>query len=383
MPFSEKTLKGFFIMENRDLEIIQSRIGYNFKNLDLLQQAFVRKSYAKENGGEDNEVLEFIGDKVLDFVIVRLLADMYGYYCHDCDDFDSNDDFDEFCCEKSEGQLTLLKKQLVEKKSLSGAIDRLALNEFLIMGKGDIKNGIQDEASVKEDLFEAIIGAITLDCNWDLNEISSAIEYMLQPRERLESSEDDNYVELIQEWSLRNCGELPDIYTDHSSYYDESSLLRRSNEIRSTPKRDEGVFVINVQEYPKTHFYSELRLGGIDKVFVGYGRSKNSARKDVCELAYQYLQNNDLLYTIRDEIENPNKDEAISQIEILARRGYFSIPTYEFTQEHDKNGNPIWTAECHIEEYDTYFDAISSSKKDAKKNAAFEMLQFVLNEEDD
>ena len=54
-------------MEKNDFIFIQDQIAYNFKNLDLLQQAFVRRSYAKENGGEDNEVLEFIGDKVVVF----------------------------------------------------------------------------------------------------------------------------------------------------------------------------------------------------------------------------------------------------------------------------------------------------------------------------
>ena len=58
-------LLGGIFMDNEDLQKIQDHIGYNFKNLDLLQQSFVRRSYAKENDGEDNEVLEFIGDKAL------------------------------------------------------------------------------------------------------------------------------------------------------------------------------------------------------------------------------------------------------------------------------------------------------------------------------
>ena len=61
-----------FFMTREELYSIQEILGgYKFKNLDLLRQAFVRKSYSKENGGENNEVLEFIGDKVLDFVIVK------------------------------------------------------------------------------------------------------------------------------------------------------------------------------------------------------------------------------------------------------------------------------------------------------------------------
>ena len=60
-------------MEQNDLIFIQSQIGYTFNNLDLLQQAFTRRSYSEENGGENNEVLEFIGDKVLDLFVVKLL----------------------------------------------------------------------------------------------------------------------------------------------------------------------------------------------------------------------------------------------------------------------------------------------------------------------
>ena len=53
---------------DRDLgfKMVQGQIGYDFKNIDLLNQAFTRRSYSEENGGENNEVLEFIGDKVLD-----------------------------------------------------------------------------------------------------------------------------------------------------------------------------------------------------------------------------------------------------------------------------------------------------------------------------
>ena len=102
-----------------------------------------------------------------------------------------------------------------------------------------------------------------------------------------------------------------------------------------------------------------------------------------CKLAYEYLEKNDMLFTIRDEIEEPSRDMAINQLEILARRGYFSIPTYNFFEEYDKNGNPIWKCECHIDEEEYYFDEISSSKKDAKKGAAFSMLLYVLGLEED
>ena len=235
-------------MDNKDLQFIQEQIGYRFKNLDLLQQAFVRRTYAKENGGEDNEVLEFIGDKVLDFIVVKLLAENFGYFLSECEDFNADEDFDEFACEYKENKLTEFKKKLVEKTTLAHCVDMLDFTDYLIMGKGDRKKHIENEASVKEDLFEAIIGAVALDSGWNIDEMQSTVEYMLQPETYLSEREEDNYVAMIQNWALKQGGQLPNISTTGSSYYEETSPLRRSNEIRSIPKRDTTSWCINVRK---------------------------------------------------------------------------------------------------------------------------------------
>ena len=62
---------------------IEKTIGYEFKNKDLLQQAFVRKSYSEEHGGQNNEVLEFIGDKALDFAVVRIMMERFEIITED------------------------------------------------------------------------------------------------------------------------------------------------------------------------------------------------------------------------------------------------------------------------------------------------------------
>ncbi len=68
-------------MERKDaLAFVQRQIGYEFKNIDLLEQAFTRRSYTEENGGENNEVLEFLGDKVLDFIVVKMLSERFGKF---------------------------------------------------------------------------------------------------------------------------------------------------------------------------------------------------------------------------------------------------------------------------------------------------------------
>ena len=94
----------------------------------------------------------------------------------------------------------------------------------------------------------------------------------------------------------------------------------------------------------------------------------------------EYLCKKGLWLSICDEIDDPNKNDAINQLEILSRRGYFSIPTYNFEQTYDKDGNPIWKSICSIAEKSKSFSAESSSKKDAKKSAAFKMLQYVLRD---
>ena len=351
-------------MKKEDYDYIESQIGYEFKNKDLLQQAFVRKTYSAENGGGDNEILEFIGDKALDIVIVRYLIKEYGYMASDCDDSDSSEEWEEFYCDEDEGGLTEIKSRLVCKNTLSRRIEMLGMEEYLIMGNGDINNNVMNSKSVKEDLFEAIIGAVTLDCDWDFETIRSVVELMLDPEEELANDSEENYVSMIYEWTEKNLHKQPDfIYRTGM----KSTIIKLSVNTNDREK---------YQSYIPYH--CSLDLGDGIGWFSASGDSKSEARKEVCRKVYQWLDNHDRLFSIRDEIENPNKDDAINQLETLARRGYFTIPEYVFEEDHDEDGNPIWICECHIDEYEDYYYAKSSSKKDAKKTAAFSMLEYVL-----
>jgi len=351
-------------MEQKDFAFIQDQIGYNFQNTDLLQQAFVRRSYSKEYGGEDNEVLEFIGDKALDLVVVKLLTEKYGCFISDYEDFDPDEEFDEFTCSENEAGLTDLKKKLVQKKTLSDRIDILGLTDYLIMGKGDVQNKINHETSVKEDLFEAIIGAVALDSDWNIEALEDVVRIMLDPDSYLKDDMEVNYVELIQEWTLKRYGMVP-LY--HFEKTTQAVWYFPFDGISSSYNGDAELKHICL-----------LKLGELDTIFRSFGTSKNEARKAVFTLAYKELEQKNMLFSIRDEIPNPNINDAISQLEILARRGYFSIPFYEFEQEYDNNGNPIWKCTCSITEFTTFFRAKSSSKKEAKKQAAYQMLQNTL-----
>ena len=192
---------------------IQNMIGYTFKNQELLEQAFTRRSYSMENGGEDNEVLEFIGDSALNMVMVKILSEEFGYfnkiekriaYYYSTKVYGGT-----FSSNKDEGELTEIKKRLVRKSTLSNAIDNLELQYYLVMGKGDRKRHVERSNSTKEDLFEAIIGPIALDSEWNISTIQEVVTNMIDIDEML-GADEDSYISDIQKWSLKHYDVLPD-----------------------------------------------------------------------------------------------------------------------------------------------------------------------------
>lgn len=348
-------------MDRNDLSKIQQIIAFNFKNLDLLQQAFVRRSYSKEYGGENNEVLEFIGDKVLDFIVVKILSEEFGMLASERDNFNTNEDFNEFVSKYQENKLTEIKKRLVKKDTLANCIYNLGLAEYLIMGNGDQKNNVQESHSVMEDLFEAILGAEAIDSNYDISRIQDSVMVMLNPKAIIFENK-INYIQEVQDWNLRRTGDLPEReFAETYRYYFTTRDLLHSK----APNR-----------YEK--YVCFITVDGVKKA-VGYGATKAMAHEEASKNIYDYLEANNMLYTIKDEIVNPSLNMAINQLETLSRRGYFSIPEYSFKEFHDNDGNPFWNVECHIDEMEYYFYAEASSKKQAKKEAAYEMLKYVLD----
>lgn len=350
-------------MMTENIIFIQDNIDYPFQNPDLLEQAFTRKSYTEEHGGESNEVLEFIGDKALDFAVVKILSDQFGQVK---EAGTKNRRRNCYVSEYDEGELTKRKAELVQKKSLSYCTDVLKFSEMLIMGNSDIKKDISNNTSAKEDLFEAIVGAVAIDSNWDFPKIENVVEHMLQPVLHLDVEAKTDYIGQIQKWSLKKGGLLPKYHYD---LFSEAVLYNTNYYVGSS-------WPLNLGR-PKYSCY--LKLPQIDKVFVNFGNSYREARKNVAHTAYDALKSNNWLLSIKDEIDNPNFDDSINQLEILARRGYFELPVYDFTETHDPDGNTIWSCVCRIESKNKETKGISSSKKDAKRKAAFEMLTWCLS----
>jgi ribonuclease-3 len=129
-----------------ELEPLERRLGYRFKDRGLLEHALTHRSRVHEDasgGVFDNESMEFLGDSVLGFVIAAML-------------------FREFP-QHNEGQKSKLKASLVSSTALARLAERLNIGEFLILGRGEEKTGGRLKHAIIADCYEALIAAIYLD----------------------------------------------------------------------------------------------------------------------------------------------------------------------------------------------------------------------------
>ena len=359
-----------------DYATIEKQIGYTFSNKELLRQAFTRRSYSQEHGGENNEVLEFYGDKVLEFIVGKILAEHFGKFEKyenalkqrplNIDLLHSNKTMGEYSSDYDEGKLTEFRKMLVSRQTLAQRIYDLDLEKYLFLGRSDEESNARDNDAVREDLFEAILGAVALDSGWNIEEMQNAVEVMLCPGAVLSN---ESYVCDVTQWTINEYGCVPEFYFGGLSYM----YSRTENTICDR----------NSMHYPPSHNHCYMKLGEYQYLFYAEGKKRGEARDNACRCAYKHLKENDLLNPIRDEIEEPRESMAINDLETLSRRGYFDLPKYKYTETHDKDGNPIWQVTCMIEGVDKVFNATSTSKKKAKKKAAFKMLNYVLENYDE
>lgn len=122
---------------------LEKKIGYEFRDPELFRLAMTHSSYANENGGKDNERLEFLGDSVLGFVSAE-------YFYRNLPD-------------EPEGILTRDRAAQVCEKALAEFARSIGLGGYLLLGKGESASGGADKSSVLSDAFEALIAAIYLD----------------------------------------------------------------------------------------------------------------------------------------------------------------------------------------------------------------------------
>lgn len=129
--------------EFKELEELEKKIGYKFRDIRLLHHAMTHSSYSGGKNYECNERLEFLGDAVLQLTVSKYL----------------------FTNMKSvpEGGLTKLRASIVCENSLYAFAKRIDLGKYILLGKGEEQSGGRDRKSILSDAFEAMIAAVYLD----------------------------------------------------------------------------------------------------------------------------------------------------------------------------------------------------------------------------
>ena len=124
------------------LAALQRTIGYHFQEPELLVRALTHRSF----GADNNELLEFIGDGLVNAVVAELL---YSHY----------PDLDE-------GSLSRLRSKLVSKEGLAILAERFELGPLVLLGAGERKSGGRHRASIMADTVEALAGGMLVEAGF-------------------------------------------------------------------------------------------------------------------------------------------------------------------------------------------------------------------------
>jgi len=175
------------------LSILQRRLGYKFKNAELLTKALTHRSFVHEQPGKDildNERLEFLGDSVLGMVVSDHLLKEFPNF--------------------SEGKLTKLRAGLVNDSNLAKKAMDLRLGNFVRLGKGEILTGGRKRDSILASTLEALIGAIYLDGGLDTIPVLLHRLFKNDIRIIISKKGERNWKDLLQQYTQKKIKSHPD-----------------------------------------------------------------------------------------------------------------------------------------------------------------------------
>ena len=322
------------VMKKEELEIIEKKINYCFSNKKLLEQAFTTKAFAGEHDCGDYELLEFFGDKSLSFILAKEYAD---YFCKIRKK--------QLYSSETECSLTQRNSQLVRNENLCERIEASGLLDFV--------QKVTEESFLgkrKGDLFEAILGAVTLDSNWNVDALQKVVDQLLQPAENFEKE----------------------------SYEKESFVALLKNLCRRT-----GIKITNFQiSVGKDLLYTSkltLDFDGNQKKFSQKAKTELGAKLSLSRATYLFIKKFWLFQPAEEWIENP-----VSQLNSLRQAKWILSAKYECEQiTSDQGEKSLWNCNCTVERNDgkTLFVSVEkSSRKKAKNAAALKALCMILNQ---
>lgn len=328
---------------------IEKRIGYTFKNVNLLYQAFVRPSFSKEYSVDNFNTLKFIGINVLDYYSTKILIKKFGIT-------EGNDDLN-FIINIDNQPLTLpiLKQKLTTHNMLVHYIDLLGVKNYILKGDINEDGSYENMYLAKKELFYTILGAIAIDSNFCPTNLNKSVNMMLNIDDNIEMAVNPttDYLELINKWHEKEHSKLPRFIFEKLSNGNYKCIV-------------------------------ELKTKRGKLKFIEESKGKLNSQRQVAEKAYKSLLSNDEIFTIKDELPNElTLDNSVDTLEQLFFKGYISVPKYnqDFEPEYNK-GELKYRCDCSILSNNITYTAYGYSKKEAKKYAAYLCLTAVCHIKD-
>lgn len=121
-------------------QALEHVLGFKVINFPEFVSVFTHKSATRLTNGDTYERYEFVGDSVINFIVAKLLFDMYPA--------------------ADEGFLTRVRTKLVSGECLAKLAWHLGLQRFVIMNQRSLRNGFNTNPRILEDVFEALVGCI-------------------------------------------------------------------------------------------------------------------------------------------------------------------------------------------------------------------------------
>ena len=331
-----------------NLSTIEEIIGYRFQDRNLLIQALTSKSFGAENPSfEDNDVLEFYGDAELYKFLSDWLFDSFTVY----PDGKCNN---QLTSKKTVGELSEIRKNYINKKALARCLRLKHLDQFILLGKSDKNNNAADSDSILEDVFEALVGAVKIDST---RKNPYGLVYV-------------NTKDAVK----TVCHNLYEMYEFETDWYQE--LLDFCN-----------YYEVKLDEYKSgysNNYTCYLKIPALQLSSQGQGKTFELARM----IAAENLMPDCEIYDMKQDVGEANYDNSVSQLNMLFQKEYITKPEYEFETETQEDGRQLWFCYCYVSSYKDKEDyknrgiGEAYSKADAKKAAAFDMLQFIYDETD-
>lgn len=224
------------------LNEFQKNIGYYFKNLEYLDIAFTHSSYSNENFDSKvhNERLEFLGDSVVNLIVTDLIFDNFKHL--------------------PEGDLTKIRASIICEDSFAQASKILDIPKYMLLGRGEERNGGRNRKALMADSFEAFCGSMYLDSDFE------TVKQFLY----------DKFYDIVID------------FVNNHSVIDYKTLLQEEIQKNSKEKIKYKLVKEEGPDHDKA-FYFEVMLGS-EVLGKGKGRSKkeaehNAAHDSLCKMS--------------------------------------------------------------------------------------------------